>query len=97
MKHSAEPVKLAAYEPPPFTIRKVFLEFTLSEAKTRVTSRMSIEKTKNKSESPNRKLSLNGSNLEFISVAIDGLELKTSQYELTDTELTIHSPQIPLS
>src|SRR5438270_7767492 len=77
-----KPVRLAVYRPPDFVIDTVDLTFELRDAGTGVKSRLGIRRNP---EPPDRKapLHLDGEELEFLSIALDGEPLGANRYQLT--------------
>ena len=77
-----KPVRLAEYRPPDFVIDTVDLTFELRDAGTGVKSRLGIRRNP---EPPDRKapLHLDGEELEFLSIALDGEPLGANRYQLT--------------
>src|ERR1700757_4506386 len=75
------PVRLAEYRPPAFLIDTVDLVFELGESDTRVKSRLRIRRNPEGSdrESP---LQLDGEELAFVSLALDGEPLGANRYRL---------------
>jgi aminopeptidase N len=82
-----QPVKLADYQPFPFTIKTTDLEFTLDPTATRVRSTLNIER-RGDAHAP---LVLNGENLELLGVRLNGEVLGNNAYQLTDETLTIEN------
>ncbi len=83
---SMEKIYLKDYEKPSYEVKTIDLEFELHNTKTRVKSRMNIQRT----GAENIPLFLNGEELELISVVLDGRILHESEYELNDLGLTLH-------
>src|SRR5438067_708761 len=77
-----KPVRLAEYRPTDFVIDTVDLTFELRDAGTGVKSRLGIRRNP---EPPDRKapLHLDGEELEFLSIALDGEPLGANRYQLT--------------
>ncbi|MCL4144064.1 UNVERIFIED_CONTAM: hypothetical protein GTU68_034578 [Idotea baltica] len=80
------PVKLTDYKPYPFEVESVQLFFTLDPDQTQVEGVLNITR---KSPGGTDALVLDGEALKLIKVSIDDRELATSEYELTETHLTI--------
>ncbi len=74
------------YQPYPYRLSHVALEFDLDAAQTRVHSRIDFERTGDK----NQPLLLNGQDLVLESVLLDGQTLSPQQYDLKDEILTIY-------
>ncbi len=79
-----QPINLADYQPPVFTVTNVALAFALDPAATIVNARLDIHR-----QAPGP-LRLDGKNLTLLSIAIDGEALGENRYVLDDTGLTIH-------
>src|SRR6516165_8510732 len=79
-----QPVRLADYQPPIFTVPQVALDVTLDPAASIVRARLSLRR-----QAPG-KLRLDGRKLKLRSIAIDGESLGDNRYELDDEGLTIH-------
>jgi len=77
---------LADYTPYPFDLKTTNLRFEIGEESTVVQSKLSLHK---KSDSETSSISLDGKNLEFISVKLDGRELSGNEFSVSDEELTI--------
>lgn len=77
------PTRLADYTPPNFQVKSVALDFDLKPEATRVKSRLTLERT-----APGD-LELNGEDIDLKSVAVDGKNLKRSDYSLTQSHLTL--------
>lgn len=86
---SPQTIYLKDYTQPPYWITDVDLVFNLEEQETLVTSTLSL--SRNDSVSGVHPLVLQGEELVLESVLIDGRLLETSEYDVTDTDLTIHS------
>ena len=92
MKHdqvTPNPVRLADYTPPPYTIETADLRFELDPGTTRVTATLRVRRTARAGEP----LVLNGEHLDLLSVAIDDHELSPGGYRLDERTLTI--PELP--
>ena len=75
---------LANYRQPDFLIPEIELTFELAPDATRVTALMNI-----KQQCPGVPLILDGQQLSLKYIALDGVELRPEQYQLTDDHLTI--------
>ncbi len=73
------------YQPYPYHLPRVSLEFDLNAAQTRVHSRLDVERVGDE----NQPLRLNGQDLVLESVALDGQTLSSQEYKLQDEILTI--------
>jgi len=78
-------IRLEDYTAPDFLIKTVSLCFWLDENRTRVSNTMTMTKQNLKAEF----IELNGEELEFESVKIDGETLTASQYELMPEGLKV--------
>ena len=76
---------LKDYQTPVFTTKTTDLVFELDDKATKVTNTMRIARLKD-----GRELVLDGEHLKLLSLSIDGTELEDSQYQVTDTSLTIN-------
>lgn len=81
-------IYLKDYKVPNFLIETVDLEFDLGEDVTHVKSRLAIYANP-ESQDNDRKLILNGEALELKSIALNGKELTSSQYQIENNLLTI--------
>ncbi|MBN4066572.1 aminopeptidase N [Simkania negevensis] len=77
------------YTPPTHLVSSVDLCFDLDDTNTLVQTRMEI--TANPAAKNSSALTLNGENILLKSVKINGKQLANSEYDLTDTTLTITS------
>ena len=82
-------INLKDYTQPCYWIDTVNLVFELAEETTRVLSTMTLRK--NSGFPGDCPLVLNGENLRLGTVKLDGIELTTADYAVTDEELTIHT------
>jgi aminopeptidase N len=83
---------LKDYQVSPFLIDKIFMHFDLDEHQTHVKSILNIRKNP-QSTSTSSQLVLDGSNLQLISIALDGDSLENSRFKKTDHTLVIdHVP-----
>ncbi|HVK60757.1 MAG TPA: aminopeptidase N [Bdellovibrionales bacterium] len=91
MKDSTpQPIFLKDYRQPDFWIPEVHLHFDLSEEKTRVTSKLFLQRNLEQSTSKQAPLVLNGEQLSLVSVKIDGRVLAENLYEISPTSLRIN-------
>jgi len=74
------------YQPYPYKLPQVALQFDLDAERTRVHARFEVERNVDGGLPP---LLLNGQELSLISVAIDGVELGPGEYRLDDETLTL--------
>src|SRR5690606_25425138 len=83
---SLEPkiIRLEDYKPAPFVIDSVDLTADIFDSHTLITSKMVIER----SEKNERTLELNGENIEFLSVKLNGKEL-SDNVEVTQDKLIL--------
>ncbi len=80
------------YTPPPFFIDSIHLTFQLFPRKTMVTAQSSV-RSNPKEKRQTSLLTLNGEDLTLLSVKIDGVSLKESEYTVTPQILEI--PNVP--
>lgn len=80
--------RLEDYKPPLYQANTVELKFDLDPKKTVVTSTCQFQRIGDHQQD----LSLNGEEIELVSIAINGTPLAKSQYSLTKAGLTLHSP-----
>jgi aminopeptidase N len=90
IKNEPHTTYLKDYEVPVYLIDEIDLEFDLHEDSTLVTSYMRIRHNR-LSTSKTKDLVLNGEALKLESIALNNTPLQASQYELTDTLLTIRN------
>ena len=83
-------VRLEDYAPPPFLIDTVELDFEIEESHTRVRARLAMRRNP-AAVDMQAALSLNGEELAFEFVAIDGQALRADAYALDERQLLIHS------
>lgn len=79
-------IYLKDYQSPLFSIESVNLQFDLIPNRTLVTSVLTIQ-----AESTERKLVLDGEQLELLEITIDGIALTAQQYEYDKNQLTIEA------
>ena len=77
---------LKDYQAPLFSIESVNLQFELIPNRTLVTSILEIQ-----SETNERKLVLDGEQLELLEISVDGKALEMEEYQYADNRLTIES------
>lgn len=82
-------IYLRDYQQPPYWIENIDLVFELGETETQVQSRLTLKK--NSAISGHHPLVLHGEELLLVDVSLNGQALKSSQYVVTDTTLTIYS------
>jgi aminopeptidase N len=80
-----QPILLAEYQPPPFLIDEISLDFNLEPAATRVKARLAVRRNGEHAQP----LWLNGERLKLISVAIDGRALPSGEYTVDAEGLTV--------
>jgi len=84
-------VRREDYTPPPYLIDSTELVFHLGEGSTEV--RASLEMRRNpRAEEPADPLTLDGSGLELLGIAIDGKALAAERYQAGPDTLVIHEP-----
>ncbi|HEY0522086.1 MAG TPA: aminopeptidase N [Stellaceae bacterium] len=79
-----EPVRLADYRPPAFTIDTVDLDFDLGEEETRVKARLAVRRNPDSAAERDAPLTLDGDALELVSLALDGEALDAGRYRLAE-------------
>jgi aminopeptidase N len=79
-------IYLADYRKPNYFIEETKLHFNLFEDKALVTSELTVVKN---TENNDNSLQLNGHELELLSVAINGIEFTSGQYEVTEEYLVL--------
>jgi len=84
-------VRLADYQPPPFLVDRVELNFELDAAATRVRSRLSLRR--NPAAPGDAPLRLDGEALTLLHLARDGEQLGGNQYRIEDGALIV--PDMP--
>ncbi len=83
----SRPVRLTEYQPPEFLITKVDLEFDLSPARTKVRSKLQIER--NPQAEHSGALRLDGEQLELLSVHLNGTALYDGEFEADNERFTL--------
>ncbi|MEJ1158033.1 aminopeptidase N [Prosthecomicrobium sp. N25] len=86
----AEPIRLADYQPTPYAIRTVDLDFVLNPTATEVTADLRLERREG--TPAGTALMLDGDDLELLAVEIDGARLKPDAFEASPAQLTILEP-----
>jgi len=84
-----QPIRLADYQAPDFTIDEVSLDVALDADRTVVRSRLEMRRL----GAANAPLRLDGEALELIAVRVDGKALTASDYTVDATSLTL--PNVP--
>jgi aminopeptidase N len=88
-------IMLKNYQPTPYLIDKVQLTFALHETATKVSSQIHF-KPNPKSKQRNAALELDGEMITLHALAIDGVAVAKSDYQVTAAKLIIvHIPQKP--
>ncbi len=91
MRTSTPPTTfLNDYRPAPYLIPQVRLAFVLDEEATRVTATLIV--TPRPETAAGAPLVLDGEKLALTSIALNGVALAPSDYELGDEKLVLHSP-----
>jgi aminopeptidase N len=94
---SPQTVYLKDYQPVPYLIEEVFLDFSLDTEATRVTARLNLKPNKASSQK-GAPLVLDGEKLELQAISIDGKALDKSHFNVSATSLTIAEvPQKPFT
>ncbi|SFX20477.1 aminopeptidase N [Marinospirillum alkaliphilum] len=81
-------IHLKDYLPPAFLVQQVDLCFRLDDHHTRVISRLQLQRNPARKEH-DLPLVLQGQQLQLIELKLDGRTLSSSDYELTDEQLTL--------
>ena len=81
-------IKLSDYVEYPFLIPTIYLDFNISQDYVVVKSVMIIQPKSEESS----KLILQGKQIKLLSLSIDGKELRSGEYILSDHDLIINSP-----
>lgn len=87
----SELVRLSDYRPPSYRIPRVHLTFELDPERTRVCSRLEVERAPK--ASPHDPLILDGEDLTLVSIRLDGCPLEDEGYQRTEAGLII--PRVP--
>lgn len=77
-------IKLSEYQPPEYEVLTTHLVFRLEDDHTLVTSTLALSQTGSSGV-----LTLNGLELELVSISLDGAPLDESRYSLADETMTI--------
>jgi aminopeptidase N len=85
------PIYLKDYTPPPFLITETFLDVALLPTETRVRSRLSMRPNPAAKGSAGA-LKLDGQLLTLKRVVLDGEEINSGRYTVTEKDLTIKEP-----
>ena len=80
-------IHLKDYEAPNYLVETTELHFDLDEEATTVTSKLTVRR--NPEGNGSSELTLDGSELELVDVAIDGRVLAGNEYRLEDESLTL--------
>ncbi|MGZ9108341.1 MAG: aminopeptidase N [Micavibrio sp.] len=89
MSESGKVMYLKDYRAPDYRVKHVDLEFDIQDGETFVTATMQVERN----GKHNNPLVLDGTDLELLSVEIDGQPLGPNGYTLSDTSLTLQPPE----
>ena len=87
---SGQPIRLSDYRPPDYLIEEVHLDVSLDRRATRVVSSLTVRP--NPKGRPGARLDLDGDELSFVSVALDGRPLEADAYEVTADRLLLRQP-----
>ena len=79
-------IKLSEYQEPDYFITDTFLDFDIEFSKTQVLSVLKMKRNGNHK----KPLKLNGENLSLIKTTLDGENLESSDFEVTETHLIIN-------
>ena len=85
--NAPKPILLSDYQAPAFRVERVALQFVLNEDVTRVTNTMSLRRNGDRGDS--EPLSLDGSHMKLLGVAIDGKPLDAAAYTVDEEALVI--------
>jgi aminopeptidase N len=87
MKSTARtPVLRTDYQPPAFRIERVALRFDLAIETTEVEAQLYVQRAPQAKREP---LWLDGEHLELLSLQMDGRELRSSAYQISDAGLSV--------
>ncbi len=89
MQKPHDPTYLRHYRPSDYTIDKVVLRISVHDNHTDVQATMNVRLQR---PTPVPRLYLDGVDLEFIELKIDGQSIRSSNYEFTKDHLIIHRP-----
>jgi aminopeptidase N len=84
-------VRRTDYRPPPFLVERVVLEFDLDSALTHVTTQLDVRRNPAAAGAATH-LTLDGEDLELISVELDGRAVPAAGYQLSNDALSILAP-----
>ncbi len=91
-EYTPRTVYLKDYRPPEYLIDSIELVFELDEENTRVVSKLAV-RTNPAAEAPKGELELNGEQLVLDSIKLDGCDLNSTEYRLSEESLTLlHAP-----
>ncbi len=85
-----QPIYLKDYQPPPFLVEGVELEFDLDPDRTVVTSRVAYRRNP-AADRQAAGLALNGEKIVLRRLLLDGAELPRDAYDVTDDQLLLHA------
>jgi aminopeptidase N len=77
------------YSPSDYAILSTYLTFDIQEHETLVTNEMHFQRVEG---AANQALVLNGEDQELFTLQLNGVDLKPTEYEWTETSLTVHRP-----
>lgn len=89
-------IKREEYTPPAWLVDDVALDFTLDPAATIVTASLKMRPNPDHTGDQSQ-IILDGEAQELLSLQIDGVAVETSNYKLTEDNLTIDAPQQALT
>jgi aminopeptidase N len=87
---TGQPIRLSDYRPPDYLIDDVRLDISLDRTTTRVVATLALRP--NPAGRVNVALDLEGDELRFVSVALDGAPLEPSAFEASPDKLTLPNP-----
>ncbi|HZT26054.1 MAG TPA: aminopeptidase N [Pseudolabrys sp.] len=85
----AQPIRLKDYRPPDWLVDTVFLDVSLHPTQTRVRATLALRPNP---ATPAAPLLLDGDGLSFVSLKLNGAELKPDGYRVTPDQLSIAQP-----
>ena len=90
MREATPPtIHLKDYQPYPYTVESINLQVELLPEQTRVLSTLVVNRQQ--SGAANAALKLDGKAMKLLRVAVDGFDLRRSEYQLDDESLTLDS------
>jgi aminopeptidase N len=87
---TGQPIRLSDYRPPDYLIDHVSLDITLDKRATQVVSTLNLRP--NPAGRAHAALELDGDELRFVSLALDGARLEPGAFEASPDKLTLPNP-----